>query len=86
MLKKDRVRFIVAHLNKLYPNPPIPLHHKNNFELLVAVLLSAQCTDERVNRVTPDLFALANNPFDMQKVPLGRIYDIIRPCGLAPKK
>ena len=86
MLKKDRVKFIITHLNKLYPSPPIPLQHKNNFELLVAVLLSAQCTDERVNRVTPELFALANNPFDMQKTPLNAIYDIIRPCGLAPKK
>ena len=86
MLKKDRVKFIITHLNKLYPNPPIPLQHKNNFELLVAVLLSAQCTDERVNKVTPELFALANNPFDMQKIPLNAIYDIIRPCGLAPKK
>jgi len=86
MLKKDRVKFIITHLNKLYPNPPIPLQHKNNFELLVAVLLSAQCTDERVNKVTPELFALANNPFDMQKTPLNAIYDIIRPCGLAPKK
>ena len=86
MLKKDRVKFIITHLNKLYPSPPIPLHHKNNFELLVAVLLSAQCTDERVNKVTPQLFALANNPFDKQKVPLNTIYNIIRPCGLAPKK
>ena len=86
MLKKDRVKFIITHLNKLYPSPPIPLQHKNNFELLVAVLLSAQCTDERVNKVTPELFALANNPFDMQKIPLNAIYDIIRPCGLAPKK
>ena len=86
MLKKDRVNFIITHLNKLYPNPPIPLHHQNNFELLVAVLLSAQCTDERVNKVTPQLFALANNPFDMQKIAVNTIYDIIRPCGLAPKK
>ena len=86
MLKKDRVKFIIAHLNKLYTNPPLPLQHKNNFERLVAVLLSAQCTDERVNKVTPELFALANNPFDMQKLPLNDIYDIIRPCGLAPKK
>ena len=86
MLKKDRVKFIITHLNKLYPSPLIPLQHKNNFELLVAVLLSAQCTDERVNKVTPELFALANNPFDMQKIPLNAIYDIIRPCGLAPKK
>ena len=86
MLKKDRVKFIITHLNKLYPNPPIPLQHKSTFELLVAVLLSAQCTDERVNKVTPELFALANNPFDMQKIPLNAIYDIIRPCGLARKK
>ena len=86
MLKKDRVKFIITHLNKLYPTPPIPLQHKSTFELLVAVLLSAQCTDERVNKVTPQLFELANNPFDMQKLPLNDIYDIIRPCGLAPKK
>ncbi len=86
MLKKERVKFIITHLDKLYPNPPIPLQHKNTFELLVAVLLSAQCTDERVNKTTPQLFAVADNPFDMQKVPLNIIYDIIRPCGLAPKK
>jgi endonuclease-3 len=64
----------------------VPLDHRNNFELLVAVLLSAQCTDERVNKVTPALFAEADNPFDMQQVPLDTIYQIVRPCGLAPQK
>jgi len=86
MLKSERVKFIMDHLESIYPKTPIPLNNNNNFELLVAVLLSAQCTDERVNRVTPLLFAIANNPFEMGKVDLKVIYDIIRPCGLAPKK
>tara|TARA_B100000927_G_C16302338_1_gene403978 strand:+ start:26 stop:676 length:651 start_codon:yes stop_codon:yes gene_type:complete len=86
MLKKDRVKFISNTLNQLYPKTPIPLKHKNHFELLIAVLLSAQCTDERVNKVTPYLFKLANNPFKMAKIKTKIIYDIIRPCGLAPKK
>ena len=86
MLKSQRVKFIMDHLESTYPKTPIPLNNNNNFELLVAVLLSAQCTDERVNRVTPLLFAIANNPFEMKKVDLKVIYDIIRPCGLAPKK
>jgi len=86
MLKSERVKFIMDHLESIYPKTPIPLNNNNNFELLVAVLLSAQCTDERVNRVTPLLFAIANNPFEMEKVDLKVIYDIIRPCGLAPKK
>ena len=86
MLKSQRVKFIMDHLESTYPKTPIPLNNNNNFELLVAVLLSAQCTDERVNRVTPILFAIANNPFEMEKVDLKVIYDIIRPCGLAPKK
>ena len=86
MLKSQRVKFIMDHLESTYPKTPIPLNNNNNFELLVAVLLSAQCTDERVNRVTPLLFAIANNPFEMEKVDLKVIYDIIRPCGLAPKK
>ena len=86
MLKSERVKFIMDHLELAYPKTPIPLNNNNNFELLVAVLLSAQCTDERVNRVTPLLFAIANNPFEMGKVDLKVIYDIIRPCGLAPKK
>ena len=86
MLKKERAEFILHRLNQLYPETPVPLDHSNIFELLVAVLLSAQCTDERVNKVTPTLFAEANNPFDMQHVPLDTIYQIVRPCGLAPQK
>ena len=73
-------------LEQTYPNTPVPLNNKNVFELLVAVLLSAQCTDERVNKVTPSLFKIADNPFDMQKIPVEKIYKIIRPCGLAPQK
>ena len=86
MLKRDRVKFVLSRLNELYPETPVPLNHKNNFELLVAVLLSAQCTDERVNKVTPALFSEANNAHDMQFVPVNTIYNIIRPCGLAPQK
>lgn len=73
-------------LNELYPQTPIPLEHKDPYTLLIAVLLSAQCTDERVNQVTPALFALADNPYDMAKQDQQVIYDIIRPCGLAPQK
>ncbi len=86
MLKSERANFILKKLDELYPNPPIPLNSNNHFQLLVAVLLSAQCTDERVNKVTPELFKLACDPFKMQKVPVEMIYNIIRPCGLAPKK
>tara|TARA_B110000285_G_scaffold44661_2_gene49724 strand:+ start:4375 stop:5028 length:654 start_codon:yes stop_codon:yes gene_type:complete len=86
MLKQERAEFIINRLETLYPNTPVPLNNNNNFELLVAVLLSAQCTDERVNKVTPSLFAIANNPFEMQKVDIDSIYNIIRPCGLAPQK
>jgi endonuclease-3 len=86
MLKKARAEFIFERLTELYPETPTPLMHKDNFTLLVAVLLSAQCTDERVNKVTPALFAEADNPFDMQEVPLDTIYNIVRPCGLAPQK
>ena len=86
MLKKERAAFILQRLNQLYPETPVPLDHSNTFELLVAVLLSAQCTDERVNKVTPALFAEANNPFDMQHVPVDTLYQIVRPCGLAPQK
>ncbi len=86
MLKSERASYILKKLDELYPNPPIPLNSNNHFQLLVAVLLSAQCTDERVNKVTPELFKLACNPFEMQKVPVEMIYNIIRPCGLAPKK
>ena len=86
MLKSERAKFIVDFLELTYPNTPVPLNNKNVFELLVAVLLSAQCTDERVNKVTPSLFKIADNPFDMGKVPVEKIYEIIRPCGLAPQK
>lgn len=86
MLKQERAEFIINRLETLYPNTPVPLNNNNNFELLIAVLLSAQCTDERVNKVTPSLFAIANNPFEMQKVDIDSIYNIIRPCGLAPQK
>lgn len=86
MLKSERTKFIMDFLEQTYPNTPVPLNNKNVFELLVAVLLSAQCTDERVNKVTPSLFKIADNPFDMEKIPIEKIYEIIRPCGLAPQK
>ena len=86
MLKSERTKFIMDFLEQTYPNTPVPLNNKNVFELLVAVLLSAQCTDERVNKVTPSLFKIADNPFDMEKIPVEKIYEIIRPCGLAPQK
>ena len=86
MNKKERVKFIIKTLDNIYPNTPVPLKHNNLYELLIAVLLSAQCTDERVNKVTPILFAKANSPENMIKLKLKNIYDIIRPCGLAPKK
>ena len=86
MRKKERVQFILYYLDKVYPQTPIPLNHKNSFELLISVLLSAQCTDERVNKVTPELFSIANNPMKMARVNTNKIYSIIRPCGLAPKK
>ena len=86
MLKSERTKFIIDFLEQTYPNTPVPLNNKNVFELLVAVLLSAQCTDERVNKVTPSLFKIADNPFDMEKIPVEKIYKIIRPCGLAPQK
>lgn len=86
MLKHERVAFIQQTLDELYPEPPIPLHHKDPYTLLVAVLLSAQCTDERVNQVTPSLWKLADNPFDMAKQSVEDIKAIIRPCGLSPQK
>lgn len=84
--KKDRVKFIEDTLNELYPTTLIPLQHKDAYTLLIAVLLSAQCTDERVNKITPALFAVADNPYDMAKVPVDVIREIIKPCGLSPKK
>ena len=86
MLKADRATYVLEKLSELYPDPPIPLVHNSAYQLLVAVLLSAQCTDERVNKVTPILFALADNPEKMRTLPVDSIYQIIRPCGLAPRK
>tara|TARA_A100001015_G_scaffold319791_1_gene443891 strand:- start:75 stop:728 length:654 start_codon:yes stop_codon:yes gene_type:complete len=86
MNKAERVQYIRQHLAELYPDPPIPLDHKDPFTLLVAVLLSAQCTDERVNRITPGLFASADTPEAMCRLSVAEIQSIIRPCGLAPMK
>ena len=86
MLKQERVSYIQERLNELYPSPPIPLDHKNHYTLLIAVLLSAQCTDERVNKVTPALFDRADNPLDMAQLDVDEILKIIRSCGLSPKK
>lgn len=86
MLKKQRVEYIQHKLQSLYPTQPIPLDHKDPYTLLVAVLLSAQCTDKRVNQITPALFKLADNPFDMARKKVEDIKAIIRPCGLSPQK
>jgi len=86
MTKKEKVAYIMAELNRLYPDPPIPLHHNDPYTLLIAVLLSAQCTDKRVNQITPILFERADNPFDMVKMAVEDIRQIIRPCGLSPRK
>jgi endonuclease-3 len=84
--KAERVAYILQTLQELYPDPPIPLQHKDAYTLLVAVLLSAQCTDERVNQVTPALWQLADTPQEMAKIPVEKIQEIIRPCGLSPQK
>ena len=86
MKKQEKVQFVINTLQELYPEIPIPLDHKDPYTLLVAVLLSAQCTDVRVNQITPLLFAKADNPFDMVKMSVEEIKDIIRPCGLSPMK
>lgn len=86
MLKKDKVKFIIKNLDNLYPNIPVPLDHKDPYTLLIAVLLSAQCTDVRVNKITPILFEKADNPYDMLKLSVAQIKSIIRPCGLSPMK
>ena len=86
MTKAERALIVSKILGKHYPETPVPLDHKDNFTLLVAVLLSAQCTDERVNKVTPKLFKLADNPKDMSKKTPDEIYKIIKPCGLGPQK
>lgn len=86
MTKKEKAQYIITELEKLYPETPVPLDHKDPYTLLVAVLLSAQCTDIMVNRVTPHLFKLADNPYDMIKLTVEDIREIIKPCGLSPRK
>ncbi len=86
MKRQDKADKIADMLKQLYPDPPIPLDHSDAYTLLVAVLLSAQCTDERVNKVTPGLFALADNPHDMATLDVSTIQGAIKSCGLAPTK
>ena len=86
MKKSEKAKIILKILDQTYPKTPIPLDHKDIYTLLVAVLLSAQCTDERVNQVTPKLFKLASSPKKMSTVSQDKIYKIIKPCGLGPKK
>ncbi|MFA5573885.1 MAG: endonuclease III [Brumimicrobium sp.] len=86
MTRKEKAEFIMEELDKLYPNPGVPLDHKDSYTLLIAVLLSAQCTDKRVNQITPILFAKADNPWDMIKLSVEEIREIIKPCGLSPRK
>ncbi len=86
MLKAERVTYILQRLQELYPETPVPLDHSGPFTLLIAVLLSAQCTDKRVNKITPALFELADNPSDMATKSADQIREIIRPCGLSPQK
>lgn len=86
MTKKEKAAFIVESLEKLYPKVEVPLDHKDPYTLLIAVLLSAQCTDVRVNQITPILFKRADNPYDMVKLSVEEIQEIIRPCGLSPMK
>ncbi|HLW29572.1 MAG TPA: endonuclease III [Brumimicrobium sp.] len=86
MTKKEKAEFIMEELDKVYPTTPVPLDHKDPYTLLIAVLLSAQCTDVRVNKITPYLFAKADNPYDMVKLSVEEIREIIKPCGLSPRK
>ena len=86
MKKIEKVNFIIKTLDRLYPKIPIPLNHSNSFTLLIAVLLSAQSTDIRVNKTTPELFNLADNPYDMSKIPIDKIREIIKPIGLSNTK
>jgi len=86
MNKQGKVQYIIDELEKLYPETPIPLDHTDEYTLLIAVLLSAQCTDVRVNKVTPALFKMANTPSEMIKHTVEEIKQIIRPCGLSPRK
>ena len=86
MKKSDKAKIIIKILDKFYPEAPIPLNHNNVYTLLIAVLLSAQCTDERVNKITPKLFSVAPDPKSMSKLSINNIYKIIKPCGLGPQK
>ena len=86
MKKQDKVKGIHKILDKIYPNPPVPLNHQNPYTLLIAVLLSARCTDKKVNEVTPDLFNLADNPNDMAKKNVNQVRKIVKPWGLSPQK
>jgi endonuclease-3 len=86
MTKKEKANYILTELEKLYPTTPVPLDHSSSYTLLIAVLLSAQCTDERVNKITPLLFSKADTPWAMVKLSIEEIQQIIRPCGLSPKK
>ena len=86
MTKKEKATYIIEELERLYPTTPIPLDHKDPYTLLIAVLLSAQCTDARVNTITPSLFKLADNPYDMILLTVDQIREIIKPCGLSPRK
>ena len=86
MDKKNKVKYLITELENLFPEVPIPLNHKDPYTLLIAVLLSAQCTDERVNQITPRLFKKADNPYDMINLTIEEIKEIIRPCGLSPMK
>jgi endonuclease-3 len=86
MTKKEKALYILTELERLYPETPVPLDHSDPYTLLIAVLLSAQCTDERVNKITPHLFAKAKTPQEMVKLSIEEIKEIIRPCGLSPAK
>ena len=86
MNKSERAIEIIKILDKTYPEIPVPLDHEDNFTLLIAVLLSAQCTDERVNQITPSLFSVASDPLSMSKISVNKIDKIIKPCGLGPQK
>jgi endonuclease-3 len=86
MTKTEKVTDILNILDQYFPTPEVPLHHKDAYTLLISVLLSAQCTDERVNKTTPALFKMADNPFDMMKFSAEEIREIIKPCGLSPMK
>ncbi len=86
MTKKAKAQYVIEKLEELYPETPVPLDHKDPYTLLIAVLLSAQCTDERVNKITPALFAKADDPYKMLTLEVAEIREIIKPCGLSPRK